>query len=242
MVRAMSGYGVSAADICRVVARTVSEAEFAKACADDLEQGQIQANAKLQEQLYTQAVNGNTAALLHLTRQSGGGHPALCSTVELMGFLGCTKVTISDMERRGVIKREARNMWRLKPCVAAAVAHFREVAAGRASTGDADAPDLVVQRALLAKAQTEGQELRNAELRRELVRADEVEEHWGQILGAARSRLLTLPGRIAANVGVEHAKVERLAREVVHEALLEVQRDAMPPRSVVLDANFTDAD
>ena len=111
MVRAMAGYGVPAADIARVAAKGVSESDFSSAFADELEEGQIQAAAKLQEQLYTQAVNGNTAALLHLSRQQlGQAMSSIATTADMCSILGCSKVSLHDMRKRGVVEEVAARL------------------------------------------------------------------------------------------------------------------------------------
>ncbi len=210
MVRAMSGYGVSAADICRVVARTVSEAEFAKACADDLEQGQIQANAKLQEQLYTQAVNGNTAALLHLSRQSSGGTlPSVCTTAEMCSWLGISKVALHDMRKRGVCEMVSRDRWNCKQTVQAVMRHYRDVSAGRKSeSAEQDAPDLITERALLARAQREGVEMANETERGNLIPRDRHDDCVTTVAKICVRGLVTLPDRLERDLRVSPEVVE----------------------------------
>ena len=217
MVRAMSGYGMPAADICRVVACGVSEHEFTQACADDLEQGQIQASAKLQEQLYTQAVNGNTAALLHLSRQSMGGQlQSVVSTAEMCSWLGISKVSLGDMRKRGVVSMVARDRWEVKKTVNAVTRHYREIAAGRKSAEDDDSPDLVSQRALLAKSQFEGQELKNAQLRRELAPISLIEWTLGKVGNQIGAVLDSIPLKVKKVVPrLTAVEVEHIKREVV---------------------------
>lgn len=226
MVRAMSGYGVSAADICRVVARTVSESDFAKACADDLEQGQIQANAKLQEQLYTQAVNGNTAALLHLSRQqSGGTLPSVCTTAEMCSWLGISKVALHDMRKRGVCEMVSRDRWNCKQTVQAVMRHYRDISAGRKASGtEADAPDLVTERALLARAQRESVEMANNVERGNLLRADDVREQFGHVGTIVVRCISTVADRLERDKRVGPDVVEYVANvmddlrdEIAHE-------------------------
>lgn len=235
MVRAMSGYGVSAADICRVVARTVSEAEFAKACADDLEQGQIQASAKLQEQLYTQAVNGNTAALLHLSRQqSGGTLPSVCTTAEMCSWLGISKVALHDMRKRGVCEMVSRDRWNCKQTVQSVMRHYRDVSAGRKSGGDApDAPDLVTERALLARAQREGVEMANEVERGNLMYRDDVVTVVGSIATPITRELETIPDRLERDMRVTVDVVDyvrnviRAARESMARTINELRRSSV---------------
>lgn len=210
MVRAMSGYGVAAADICRVIAKAVPEAEFTKACADDLEQGQIQASAKLQEQLYTQAVNGNTAALLHLSRQSAGGSiPSVCTTSEMCSWLGISKVALHDMRKRGVCEMVSRDRWNVKATVQAVTRHYRDIAAGRKSdSAEQDAPDLVTERALLARAQREGVEMSNEVERGNLIKRERHEDSVTTVAKICVRGLETLADRVERDMRVSPDVVE----------------------------------
>ena len=213
MVRAMAGYGMPAADIARVVAKGVTEQEFLKACASDLEEGQIQANAKLAEQLYTQAVNGNTAALLHLSRQSTGGTlPAVCTTTEMCSWLGISKVALHDMRKRGVCEMVSRDRWNCKQTVQSVARHYREVSAGRKSgSNESDAPDLITERALLARAQREGVEMANETERGNLIPRDRHEDCVNFVVKACVRGLVTLPDRLERDLRVSPAVVEYVA-------------------------------
>ena len=86
------------------------------------------------------------------------------------------------------------------------------------------------ERALLDKARRELAELTKAERTRELVPAPVVQEHWAQMIAAARGKLLNLPGRLAATaVGVATIQeAERAARELINEALMELADNGLP--------------
>lgn len=209
MVSAMAGYGMPAADIARVVAKGVSESEFLKACASDLEEGQIHANAKLAEQLYTQAVNGNTAALLHLSRQqSGGTLPSVCTTAEMCSWLGITKVALHDMRKRGVCEMVSRDRWNCKQTVQAVMRHYRDVAAGRkAESHDGEAVDLVTERALLAREQRISCEMDNDVKRGNLLRIEDVRETMAKLVKILVRNVATLGDRVERD--------KRVAPEIV---------------------------
>jgi phage terminase Nu1 subunit (DNA packaging protein) len=90
----------------------------------------------------------------------------------------------------------------------------------------ANAVDLNVERAKLAREQRVGHELRNAVSRGELIPADEVVEGWQAAIARARSLLLGMPPSAAEELVLEAAKGpaavrERLA-EFVHAALTEL--------------------
>lgn len=72
--------------------------------------------------------------------------------------------------------------------------HLREVAAGRAAADGTI--DLTTERALLARAQKESAELRNATTRRELIPAHEIGSLVSMMIVALKSALQALPSRI----------------------------------------------
>lgn len=233
MVRAMAGYGVPAADIARVAAKGVSESDFSSAFADELEEGQIQAAAKLQEQLYTQAVNGNTAALLHLSRQQlGQAMSSIATTADMCSILGCSKVSLHDMRKRGVVEMVSRDRWDVRKTVRAVCAHLREVAAGRRAGGKQaeDAPDLVTERALLARAQREAVEMSNEVERGNLMRREDVAGVLGRVAGPLSRELETIPDRLERDMRVSGEVVEyvrgviRVARDGMATAIDDVCR------------------
>src|SRR5512132_3115956 len=65
----------------------------------------------------------------------------------------------------------------------------------------------------LIQAQRDGQELKNAQLRGELVIIEEAERRWSDILRVMRAGLLALPSRVAQ-------RVPHLTRGGVHQGLL----------------------
>lgn len=231
IVKTMAGYGISAADIARVIRGGIPADSLTAACADELERGGIEANAKIKETLYSQAVNGNTAALLHWTRQQGGTNPssAVVSTAELQEWFGdVSRVVIADFERRGIIAKASHGQWPLKRAVSAAMAHYREASAGRAPQvpggGEADQPDLVTERALLARAQREGQVMKNAVMRGELIPSPVMHAVVGGTLAATRAKLLALPTSAAPLViGCGSlTEVQGILDGLVHDALIEL--------------------
>ena len=62
--------------------------------------------------------------------------------------------------------------------------------------GDLSDPDYGREKARLAKAQADAQEMRNAVARGELVSVDDVARRWSAILSTVRSRMLAVVGRV----------------------------------------------
>jgi len=93
--------------------------------------------------------------------------------------------------------------------------------------------DFQAERTRLTKAQADKTELEVAELAGELVRAEEVAQAWGEKIGAAASRLKSLPSKLAQRVAApgKTAEVQALAQDAVFEALNELAGDGLPERT-----------
>lgn len=104
------------------------------------------------------------------------------------------------------------------------IRHLREQAAGRASSEDGEY-DLVAERARLAHHQANIAALDEDVKRKTLIPADQVKSKWQDMKASARARLLALPTRVAAScVGREEVEIERMARDIVNQALDEMAR------------------
>lgn len=81
-------------------------------------------------------------------------------------------------------------------------------------------------RARLASNKAAIVEMQRRKLEGELVRADEVERAWASMIATARARLLAIPSKCAAKVGMckTTAEVATILRQEVHEALDELSR------------------
>lgn len=145
---------------------------------------------------------------------------------EVAAHLDLTQPAVSQMLAEGLLPTAARRgQLDLDACRIAYIRRLREQAAGRASLEDGDdKPDLVRERALLARAQREGQNMKNAVLRGELLPVDEVEDVVGALLDATRAKMLALPTRAAPQcVGVGKPETVRdLLTGMVHDALSEL--------------------
>lgn len=114
-------------------------------------------------------------------------------------WLGVSKRTVTELAKRGIVLKAARGRYLLKESVQAVLRHQREVAAGRGGTDQV--LDLTAERARLAKAQADSQELKNAQARGELLPADEVLRETEDMIRRARSSLLAVPSRLAQDGG-----------------------------------------
>ncbi len=143
----------------------------------------------------------------------------------LAGKMRMDYATLSRLAQRGVVPRPARGRYPFYACLGDYIEHLRERKAGRAASdaGD-DSPDLVRERALLARAQREGQDMKNAVLRGDLLPVDDVEAVVGAVLDATRAKLLALPTKLAPRwaeaTGLNAAR--DALTDGIHEALEEL--------------------
>lgn len=144
---------------------------------------------------------------------------------ELSEWLGVSDRVVRELAQRNIIPQSKRNRYPLKASVTAYCNQKREVAAGRAPSGDSDL-DLVAERARLAKEQADGQEIKNALARSEVVPAADVEKVWGQLIDRFRVRLLAVAPRVAPLIKPSHtvAEIEALIADAINEALAELSR------------------
>lgn len=84
--------------------------------------------------------------------------------------------------------------------------------------------DLTRERARLAREQADAQELKNRQARGELVPGDQIESAWVALMSGVRSRLLSVPSKVAPIVHAAKtpAEAEAIIREHQTEALAEL--------------------
>jgi len=133
-----------------------------------------------------------------------GERPVHCVTgVDLCDLLGITAPMLTELKRRGIAVHLRHDAYDLTATVRAYVEHLRGIASGRG--GEEHVASLTAERARLAREQADGQALRNAQLRGELIRADEAERAWADALRALRGQLLALPARLRAEGRIDAA-------------------------------------
>jgi terminase small subunit / prophage DNA-packing protein len=141
---------------------------------------------------------------------------------DIARHLDLSRTAVSEAVAAGVFQPVEPGRFDLDAARIAYIRHLREVAAGRASA-DADAPDLVAERARLASAQADAQEMKNAALRGELLPRHDVTAAVQSAFARVRARLLALPAKIApVVVGATVAQAKDRIEDAVHEALTEL--------------------
>ncbi|WP_457646425.1 DNA packaging protein [Profundibacter sp.] len=131
---------------------------------------------------------------------------------DLCDLFDITPAMLTQLVKRGIAIRLGRNSYDLEQSTRNYVKHLRGVASGRG--GEEQNLTLTGERARLARAQADAQELKNAALRKELVKADEVERRWADILRSLRARILAMPSRLRGTLDLSPEQVQRIDREL----------------------------
>lgn len=142
---------------------------------------------------------------------------------ELAAHLDLSDRQIRNLIAAGILERpDQRGSYDIETCRLAYIRHLRSVAQGhRTEDGGLD---LVAERARLASAQADAQELKNAELRKELVRAVDVEKANVSIASAIAARMLQIPAALADRCAAltVPAEVFKLIMDAIRDALTEL--------------------
>lgn len=122
---------------------------------------------------------------------------------------------VQQLVKEGVIPKMERGRYELVPVVRAYIHYLRErnIQAGVVSLEEVRTRKL--------KAEAELVEIDLAQQRGETIKVDAAAIVWGEVLSAAKSRLLSIPAKLAPMVAVEDdpAICKALIEEQVHEAL-----------------------
>ena len=138
----------------------------------------------------------------------------------LGALLGLSERRVRELRDQGVIPCEPGGKYRLGDAIPAYCAHIRP-AAGKSAAGGSDAAeDLDANRARESRLRGDKLELVNAQLRAELVPAEEMEAAIGQAFDAVRGKVLALPSRAAPLLlGCKTAlAMQDKLTELVHDA------------------------
>lgn len=147
----------------------------------------------------------------------------MATQAEFASHVGITQPAVADLIARGVVESHGRGKLDLDAARLAYCAHLRSVAGGRSGDVQADL-DLSTERARLAKEQADRQEMLNAQMRGELLARGDVDAAVSAAFARVRAKLLTVPGKCAAEaVAVTApAEAEDLIRTAVCDALEEL--------------------
>lgn len=135
-------------------------------------------------------------------------------------LLDLTPQRVNQLVNQGIIPRAERGRYELVPVVRAYIHFLRD----RKIQGDVHGDDYSTYRTRLTKARAEMAEKENAQLDSKLIPADDAKQAWSAMVANARSRLLSIPNKIAPIVCA--AETINEAREIIkieiYEALNEL--------------------
>ena len=148
----------------------------------------------------------------------------MASHAQVAEHLDMSRQNATDLFSRGVLPGgRGQGKADIDECRVAYIRHLRSKAGG--GTGDAGADlDLASERARLAKEQADRQEMLNAQMRGELLARPDVDAAVSAAFARVRAKLLSVPGKAAAEVVAvdQPAEAEALIRDAVCEALEEL--------------------
>jgi phage terminase Nu1 subunit (DNA packaging protein) len=152
----------------------------------------------------------------------------IVSTSDLAAVLGLTDRRVRQLREDGTLPEAGRGRFVLGAAVQAYNGRLREQAAGRQGA-DEDAPDLTDERARLAKAQADAQEMKNAQTRGELLPRGDVDAAVAAAFARVRARLVGIPAKAAPVVMTMESAAEAQAalRDAIYEALRELSETAV---------------
>lgn len=129
--------------------------------------------------------------------------------------------TFRKIVDEGVVGRAQRSAYDLDTVREEYVRHIREVAAGRAKTGDLDRAQEAARK---DKELADKYALENAQSRSELIPREEVSTALASCFSRVRGKLLSLPTKTAASVvGMDDVKaIQAKLTDAVHEALAQL--------------------
>lgn len=138
---------------------------------------------------------------------------------DLCDLLEITPAALTSLCKRGLAVKIGHDAYDLTATVTAYIVHLRAAASGRG--GEAHSLTLAGERARLARAQADAQEVKNRMIAGELVPAAEVTREWADTLRGLRSQVLAVPSRIRSTLphltAQDVAQIDRELRDTLAE-------------------------
>lgn len=141
----------------------------------------------------------------------------------LGGIIGISERRIRELRDEGAIPDDGAGRYVLGDAVRAYCAHIRPAAGKGAGGGSEAAGDLDTNRARESLLRGDRLELLNAQLRAELIPADEMEAVVGAAFDAVRAKGLAVPALAAPQVvGMTVVDAQARLTELLHDALADL--------------------
>ena len=147
----------------------------------------------------------------------------MATQADFAAHVGISQPMVAELVARGVVKTAGRGKLDIDEARLDYCAHLRSVAGNRSGNVEADL-DLTAERARKAKEEADSLEMRNAQMRGELLPRGDVDAAVGAAFARVRAKMLSVPGKTAAEVvAVESpTEAEALIRDAVVDVLEEL--------------------
>ena len=138
-------------------------------------------------------------------------------------LLDLSERRVQQLSREGVIPKAERGQYDLIGSVRGYVRYLRD----QALKAQAGAPDYAAERARFIRARADLSEMEAEQKRRSLIAADQIEAAWIAVLALLRTRLLSLPDRLAPQAFDQPTVGD--TRNLIRAAIREVLDDLAQP-------------
>src|SRR6056297_2219834 len=138
-------------------------------------------------------------------------------------LLDLSERRVQQLSREGVIPKADRGQYDLIGSVRGYVRYLRD----QAAKAQAGAPDYAAERARFIRARADLAEMEAEEKRHSLIAADQIEAAWIVVLALLRTRLLSLPDRLAPQAFDQPTVGD--TRNLIRAAIREVLDDLAEP-------------
>jgi phage terminase Nu1 subunit (DNA packaging protein) len=153
----------------------------------------------------------------------GSNYATQVPAERLAQLLDLTPRRLQQLAAEGVIPKTDRNRYELVDSVRGYIRYLRDRAFGP-EVQDGPNDNFAKQRARLTRSRADTEELKARQLLGELVPAAQIEAAWSAVTDIMRTRLLAIPAKTAARIGMARNAVEAQAiiRTEINEALSEL--------------------
>jgi phage terminase Nu1 subunit (DNA packaging protein) len=135
-------------------------------------------------------------------------------------LLDLTPQRVNQLVREGIVPKAERGRYELVPVVQAYIRYLRD----RAVKGDVYGDDYSAHRTRLVKVRADLLEIEQSQVEGRLIPSGDVEAAWVEVLANCRSKMLSIPTKVAPEVFAAESLVEvkGLLKTAVNEALSEL--------------------
>lgn len=150
----------------------------------------------------------------------------MATQAEFGRHVGISQQSVAQLVDRGIVHQDGRGGIDIDAARLAYCAHLRDKAGGRVQEDDAD---LTAERTRKTKEEADALEMKNAQLRGELLAREDVTAAVQGAFARVRARMIGLPTKVAPLVSTltEPAECEGAIRKAVHDALRELSETSV---------------